>query len=84
MRWPGGNFTSGYDWRDGIGPKDQRPGRMELAWGVVESNQVGTDEWIQLNEAIGSENVVCINMGTGTLDDARYWVEYCNAPTRRG
>ena len=80
MRWPGGNFTGNYDWRDGIGPKDKRPKRLELAWGVVESNQVGTDEWVQLNQAIGSENVVCINMGTGTLDDARYWVEYCNAP----
>jgi len=80
MRWPGGNFTSTYDWRDGIGPKDQRPKRMELAWGVVESNQIGTDEWVQLNQEIGSENVVCINGGTGTIDDARFWVEYCNAP----
>lgn len=80
MRWPGGNFVAGYDWRDGIGPKDKRPRRMELAWGVVESNQVGTDEWVQLNQLIGSENVVCINMGTGTLDDARTWVQYCNAP----
>jgi len=81
MRWPGGNFVAGYDWRDGIGPKDKRPKRMELAWGVVESNQVGTDEWIELNKLIGTENVMCINMGTGTLDDARHWVEYCNAPT---
>lgn len=80
MRWPGGNFTSTYDWRDGIGSKDQRPKRMELAWGVVESNQVGTDEWVELNQLIGTENVVCINMGSGTMDDARYWVEYCNAP----
>ncbi|HEU5080335.1 MAG TPA: alpha-L-arabinofuranosidase C-terminal domain-containing protein [Opitutaceae bacterium] len=81
MRWPGGNFVAGYDWRDGIGPKDKRPKRMELAWGVIEPNQVGTDEWIELNKSIGSENVICINMGTGTLDDARYWVQYCNAPT---
>ena len=81
MRWPGGNFVAGYDWRDGIGPKDKRPKRMELAWGVVESNQVGTDEWVELNKLIGSENVIAINMGTGTLDDARYWVQYCNAPT---
>jgi alpha-N-arabinofuranosidase len=80
MRWPGGNFVAGYDWRDGIGPKEKRPKRMELAWGVVETNQVGTDEWVQLNKEIGSENIVCINMGTGTLDDARHWVEYCNAP----
>jgi alpha-N-arabinofuranosidase len=80
MRWPGGNFVSGYDWRDGVGPKDKRPKRMDLEWGVVENNQVGTDEWVQLNQKIGSDNVVCINMGTGTLDDARYWVQYCNAP----
>jgi alpha-N-arabinofuranosidase len=79
MRWPGGNFVSGYNWQDGIGPKDQRPVRKELAWGVIENNQVGTDEWVQLNKAIGSENVVCINLGTGSLDDARYWVEYCNS-----
>ncbi|HEY3756124.1 MAG TPA: alpha-L-arabinofuranosidase C-terminal domain-containing protein [Opitutaceae bacterium] len=80
MRWPGGNFTSTYDWKDGIGPRSARPKRRELAWGVVESNQVGTDEWMQLNQAIGSENIVCINGGTGTLEDARDWVEYCNAP----
>ncbi len=80
MRWPGGNFTSTYDWRDGVGPRDQRPRRQELAWGVVESNQVGTDEWVELNREIGSENIVCINAGTGTLDEARFWVEYCNAP----
>jgi alpha-N-arabinofuranosidase len=80
MRWPGGNFTSTYDWRDGIGPKDQRPKRLDLAWGVVEPNQVGTDEWVELNKEIGTDNVTCINMGTGTLDDARFWVEYCNAP----
>jgi alpha-N-arabinofuranosidase len=81
MRWPGGNFTSTYDWRDGIGPKDQRPKRLELAWGAVETNQVGTDEWVQLNQAIGSENVLCVNGGTGTIADAYNWVEYCNAPT---
>lgn len=81
MRWPGGNFVAGYNWRDGIGPKDQRPVRKELAWGALENNHVGTDEWVALNKACGTENVVCINLGTGTLDDARYWVEYCNSPT---
>jgi alpha-N-arabinofuranosidase len=78
MRWPGGNFTSTYNWKDGIGPKDKRPVRKELAWGVNESNQVGTDEWVQLNKAIESENVVCLNMGTGTIQDACSWLEYCN------
>ncbi|MDF1513089.1 MAG: alpha-L-arabinofuranosidase C-terminal domain-containing protein [Anaerolineae bacterium] len=78
MRWPGGNFTANYHWQDGIGPKDKRPVRKELAWGVNESNQVGTDEWVQLNSAIHAENVVCLNMGTGTIQDACSWLEYCN------
>jgi alpha-L-arabinofuranosidase len=78
MRWPGGNFVMGYNWQDGIGPKDQRPARINLAWGSIDNNHVGTDEWIALNKAIGSENVVCVNLGLGTIDDARYWVEYCN------
>ncbi len=78
MRWPGGNYTAVYHWMDGIGPKDKRPRLKDLAWGYIDSNKVGTDEWIQLNKAIGSENVVCINGGTGTLDEAAHWVEYCN------
>ena len=78
MRWPGGNFVAGYNWQDGIGPKEDRPVRKDLAWGAIENNHVGTDEWVQLNRSIGSENVVCINLGLGTINDARYWVEYCN------
>jgi len=78
MRWPGGNFLMGYDWKDGIGPKEQRPTRINLAWGGPETNQVGTDEWMALNKSIGSENVVCVNLGLGSIMDAAYWVEYCN------
>ena len=78
MRWPGGNFVMGYNWQDGIGPKDQRPTRINLAWGGIESNHVGTDEWIALNKAMGSENVICVNLGLATILDAAYWVEYCN------
>ena len=78
MRWPGGNFVMGYNWQDGIGPKDQRPTRINLAWGGLESNHVGTDEWIALNKSIGSENVICVNLGLATIQDAHYWVEYCN------
>lgn len=78
VRWPGGNFVSGYNWEDGIGPKDQRPQRRDLAWNRIESNQMGTDEYIKLSNLIGAENFICINAGTGTLDDARHWVEYCN------
>jgi alpha-N-arabinofuranosidase len=78
MRWPGGNFVMGYNWQDGIGPKDQRPVRINLAWGGVDNNHVGTDEWIELNKAMGSENVICVNLGLGTIQDALHWVEYCN------
>ena len=80
MRWPGGNFLMGYDWKDGIGPKDQRPTRINLAWGGTDNNHVGTDEWIQLNKSIGSQNVICVNLGLGTINDALHWVEYCNYP----
>ncbi len=78
MRWPGGNYVAGYSWQDGIGPKEHRPVRKDLAWGGIDNNHVGTDEWVQLNRSIGSENVICINLGLGTINDARYWVEYCN------
>jgi len=80
VRWPGGNFVSGYNWEDGIGPKDQRPKRADLAWNSIETNEMGTDEYAEFCKLIGAENFVCINAGTGTLDDARYWVEYCNYP----
>jgi len=80
MRWPGGNFVMGYDWQDGIGPKSQRPARINLAWGGIDNNHVGTDEWIALNKAMGSENIVCVNLGLATINDACGWVEYCNYP----
>ncbi|MES1249806.1 MAG: alpha-L-arabinofuranosidase C-terminal domain-containing protein, partial [Chitinophaga rupis] len=78
MRWPGGNFLMAYVWKDGIGPKDKRPKRINMAWGGLESNQVGTDEWLQLNKSIGSDNVICVNLGLGSVLDAAQWVEYCN------
>jgi len=78
MRWPGGNYLMGYNWEDGIGPKDKRPTRINLAWGGTDNNHVGTDEWIQLNKSIGTENVICVNLGLGTINDALRWVEYCN------
>jgi alpha-N-arabinofuranosidase len=81
MRWPGGNYTASYDWKDGIGPKNQRPVRRELAWNVLDRNHVGTDEWIALSRAMGVDNSICINGGTGTVDDAREWIEYVNSPT---
>jgi alpha-N-arabinofuranosidase len=80
LRWPGGNFMSSYNWQDGIGPKDQRPVRKDLAWHGFETNQVGTDEWVALSRALGVENVTCINLGLGDIQNAAYWVEYCNVP----
>lgn len=80
VRYPGGNFVSGYHWEDGIGPKANRPKRKDLAWGDVETNQVGTDEFLRWAKKANVEPYMCVNMGTGTLDEARNWVEYCNAP----
>jgi alpha-L-arabinofuranosidase len=78
VRWPGGNFVSGYHWTDGIGPAEDRPRRPELAWGAEEPNRFGTDEFLAWCAAAGAEPVLCLNMGTGTLDEALAWVEYCN------
>ena len=78
LRWPGGNFASGYNWTDGIGPRDQRPARLELAWNDLESNRFGTDEFLRYAEKIGAEPYICLNLGLGTIDDARHWVEYTN------
>lgn len=81
MRWPGGNYVMGYNWMDGIGPKDQRPTRINLAWGGIDNNHVGIDEWVELNKSIGSENVLCVNLGLGTIMNAVHEVEYCNYPS---
>ena len=78
LRWPGGNFVSGYHWLDGVGPADQRPRRSELAWYAEESNRFGTNEFIRYCRAIGAEPYICVNMGSGTMDEAQAWVEYCN------
>jgi alpha-L-arabinofuranosidase len=78
LRWPGGNFVSNYHWQDGIGPKDGRPPRPELAWGGTESNRFGTDEFLTYCAELGTEPYICLNMGTGTLEEALAWVEYCN------
>ena len=78
LRWPGGNFASNYHWADGIGPKDARPRRPDLAWGGEESNRFGTDEFLSYCAELGAEPYICLNMGTGTLPEALAWVEYCN------
>ncbi|KAK3946351.1 putative alpha-L-arabinofuranosidase C [Diplogelasinospora grovesii] len=84
VRYPGGNFVATYHWQDGIGPRDQRPKRPELAWLGVESNRFGTDEFMHWLSVLSEgkqkrvEPYLCLNMGTGTLDEALAWVEYCN------
>src|SRR5215475_4742298 len=79
LRWPGGNFVSNYHWADGIGPKDARPRRPDLAWGNEESNRFGTDEFLAYCSELGTDPYICLNMGSGTLAEALAWVEYCNS-----
>jgi len=80
MRYPGGNFASGYHWIDGVGPKERRPAVRELAWQSLESNQFGTDEYIAMCRRMGWTPMLTVNLGTGTPEEARDWVEYCNCP----
>jgi len=80
LRWPGGNFSSNYHWMDGIGPRDQRPARLEMAWGTVESNRFGMHEFLNYSEMIKAEPYICCNLGTGTWTEAQQQVEYCNSP----
>lgn len=78
LRWPGGNFSSNYDWMDGIGPRDGRPRRLEMAWHTVEDNRFGTHEFLDYVTQIGADPYICTNLGTGTWNSAQQWVEYCN------
>ncbi len=78
MRYPGGNFVSGYRWRDGVGPRENRPVRMDMAWHTIESNQFGTNEFIEFCRAINTEPYLVVNCGDGDMREARDWVEYCN------
>ena len=78
VRYPGGNFLSGYDWRDGIGPREKRPTRLDLAWLTTETNEFGTDEFMKWCKKTGITPMMAVNMGTGTILDAAHLVEYCN------
>lgn len=82
----GGNFTSGYHWRDGIGPLDHRPTRLNQSWGMPEYNEFGTDELMTFCRLIGARPHIGLNLGSGTPQEAREWVEYCqgSAQTREG
>ncbi|MBQ8804207.1 MAG: alpha-N-arabinofuranosidase [Tyzzerella sp.] len=78
VRYPGGNFVSGYNWEDGIGPKELRPKRTELAWFAIENNQLGTDEFCEWSRRTGTDVMMAVNLGTRGVDAARNLVEYCN------
>jgi alpha-N-arabinofuranosidase len=80
-RWPGGNFVSGYNWRDGVGERDKRVSRKNPAWTGIEPNDVGIHEFINLMKVINSEPFVAINMGLGSVEDGVAEVEYCNGDT---
>ncbi len=79
LRYPGGNFVSNYHWRDGVGPREDRPVRRELAWGGVETNRFGTHEFMEYCAQVGAEPYMCVNLGTGTPEEAADWLEYCNS-----
>ena len=78
MRYPGGNFVSGYNWLDGVGPKDKRPTVLERAWNSIETNQFGTNEFIEWCKLVGTEPLLAFNLGTGTPEQGVAYVEYCN------
>ena len=80
IRYPGGNFLSGYNWEDGVGPKDQRPVKLDLAWGTTETNQFGTNEFMKWIALADIEPMFAVNLGTRGPDEARNFLEYCNHP----
>jgi alpha-N-arabinofuranosidase len=80
VRYPGGNFLSGYNWTDGIGPRKDRPRRLDYAWRSIEPNEIGIDEFTDWCKKAGTRLMAAVNLGTGTPQDAGYMIEYCNHP----
>ncbi len=81
LRWPGGCFADEYHWRDGIGPREKRPSIYNSNWGgVVENNHFGTHEFLDLCEMLGIDPYICLNVGSGTVQEAQEWVEYMTSP----
>ena len=80
VRYPGGNFVSAYNWEDGIGPRDQRPVRLDLAWHTSESNAVGIHEFADWCATVGTEMMLAVNLGSRGVDEARNFLEYVNHP----
>jgi alpha-N-arabinofuranosidase len=80
VRYPGGNFVSGYHWEDGVGSKNERPRRLDPAWRTIETNQFGTNEFMDWCAAAGTEALMAVNLGTRSMEEARDLLEYCNIP----
>ena len=80
VRYPGGNFVSGYRWQDGVGPREARPRRLDLAWSSIEPNRIGIDEFQEWARRAGAEVMMAVNLGTRGAEDAQDLVEYCNFP----
>jgi len=78
LRYPGGNFASQYSWKDGVGPTEKRPIRLNRAWKMAEYNHMGTDEFMAFCSLVGCEPLICVNAGDGRPEEAAEWVEYCN------
>jgi alpha-N-arabinofuranosidase len=78
IRYPGGNFVSGYNWMDGVGPKKERPRVLDKAWNTIETNQFGTNEFMAWTKSVGARPLMGLNLGTGTAEKAAALVEYCN------
>ena len=78
VRYPGGNFVSGYNWLDGVGPKQERPRVLDKAWNSLNSNQFGTNEFLTWCNAVGTQPLLAVNLGTGTPEEAAALVEYSN------
>jgi alpha-L-arabinofuranosidase len=81
IRYPGGNFVSGYNWEDGVGPVEARPRRLELAWRTIEPNEVGVNEFARWAGGLSADVMMAVNLGTRGIDAARNLVEYCNHPS---
>jgi alpha-N-arabinofuranosidase len=78
IRYPGGNFVSGYNWLDGVGPKESRPRVLDKAWDSINTNQFGTNEFMAWCKVVGTQPLMGLNLGTGTPEEAAAFVEYCN------
>ena len=81
VRYPGGNFVSGYQWEDGVGPREERPARLELAWRTLETNQFGLNEFADWCKLANTDYMMAVNLGTRGIPEALALLEYCNHPS---